>query len=80
MVAAGVPVVPGVTPRDQSDAGVRQAIERVGLPALIKASAGGGGKGMRHVHDAAEIDGSIQAARQTKPWRRSATARCTSSA
>jgi 3-methylcrotonyl-CoA carboxylase alpha subunit len=62
--AAGVPVVPGETPSDQSDAGIRQAIERIGLPALIKASAGGGGKGMRHVHDAAGIDESIQSARR----------------
>jgi 3-methylcrotonyl-CoA carboxylase alpha subunit len=62
--AAGVPVVPGETPDDQSDRGMRQAIERIGLPALIKASAGGGGKGMRHVHDAGEIDESIQAARR----------------
>jgi acetyl/propionyl-CoA carboxylase alpha subunit len=35
-----------------------------GLPALIKASAGGGGKGMRHVHEAADIDESIQGARR----------------
>ena len=62
--AAGVPIVPGDTPADQSDRGIRQAIERIGLPALIKASAGGGGKGMRHVHDAAAIDESIQAARR----------------
>ena len=62
--AAGVPVVPGETPVDQSDEGIRQAIERIGLPALIKASAGGGGKGMRHIHDAAQIDASIQAARR----------------
>ena len=61
---AGVPVVPGETPDDQSDRGIREAIERIGLPALIKASAGGGGKGMRHVHEAAEIDDSIQAARR----------------
>ncbi len=47
--AAGVPVVPGETPDDQSDRGVAAAIERVGLPALVKASAGGGGKGMRRV-------------------------------
>jgi acetyl-CoA carboxylase biotin carboxylase subunit len=64
VAAAGVPVVPGETPGDQSDAGIRQAIERIGLPALIKASAGGGGKGMRHVHEAAEIDAAIQAARR----------------
>ncbi len=40
---AGAPIVPGETPTDQSNAGVRTAIDRVGLPALIKASAGGGG-------------------------------------
>ena len=62
--AAGVPVVPGETPEDQSDRGIREAVERIGFPALIKASAGGGGKGMRHVHDAAAIDESIQAARR----------------
>jgi acetyl-CoA carboxylase biotin carboxylase subunit len=64
VAAAGVPVVPGETPADQSDAGVREAVERVGLPALIKASAGGGGKGMRRVLDAAAIVESIQAARR----------------
>jgi 3-methylcrotonyl-CoA carboxylase alpha subunit len=61
---AGVPIVPGETPADQSDAGIRAAVERVGLPALVKASAGGGGKGMRVVREPAEIDGSIQAARR----------------
>ena len=62
--AAGVPVVPGETPGDQSDRGLRQAIDRIGLPALIKASAGGGGKGMRRVLEAGAIDESIQAARR----------------
>jgi acetyl/propionyl-CoA carboxylase alpha subunit len=64
MESAGVPVVPGETPDDQSDAGIRRAIERVGLPALVKASAGGGGKGMRRVTDATQIDEAIQAARR----------------
>jgi acetyl-CoA carboxylase biotin carboxylase subunit len=64
MERAGVPVVPGETPDDQSDAGLRRAVEKVGLPALIKASAGGGGKGMRQVRSAQEIDGAIQAARR----------------
>jgi 3-methylcrotonyl-CoA carboxylase alpha subunit len=64
VAAAGVPVVPGETPDDQSDRGLRAAVERVGLPALIKASAGGGGKGMRTVRDAAAIEPSIQAARR----------------
>ena len=63
MQSAGVPIVPGQTPDDQSDDGVRRAIERVGLPALIKASAGGGGKGMRRVRAAGEIADAIQAAR-----------------
>jgi 3-methylcrotonyl-CoA carboxylase alpha subunit len=62
--SAGVPVVPGETPHDQSDEGLRKAVERVGLPALIKASAGGGGKGMRTVVDRVEIGAAVQAARR----------------
>jgi len=62
--AAGVPVVPGETPDDQSDRGIAAAIDRTGLPALIKASAGGGGKGMRRVTDAAGITPAIEAARR----------------
>ena len=61
---AGVPVVPGQTPADQSDHGVLAALESVGLPALIKASAGGGGRGMRHVRIAAEAPDAIQSARR----------------
>ena len=61
---AGAPIVPGETPSDQSDRAVRAAIERVGLPALVKASAGGGGKGMRRVGDVRDIDEAIQAARR----------------
>ena len=48
---AGVPVVPGGTPDDQTDAGLRRAVRKVGFPALLKAAAGGGGKGMRVVND-----------------------------
>jgi len=51
MSQAGVPVVPGMTPSDQSTAGVLAAIESVGYPVLVKASAGGGGKGMRILRD-----------------------------
>jgi len=64
MQSAGVPVVPGETPDDQSDVGVRAAVSRVGLPALIKASAGGGGKGMRLVREPAEVDAAVAAARR----------------
>jgi acetyl-CoA carboxylase biotin carboxylase subunit len=64
MQSAGVPVVPGETPADQSEEGIRRAIDRLGLPALIKASAGGGGKGMRRVADANEIADAVQEARR----------------
>jgi acetyl-CoA carboxylase biotin carboxylase subunit len=47
MRTAGVPIVPGETPRDQSDAGIVAAARALGYPVLLKASAGGGGKGMR---------------------------------
>src|SRR5262249_55369329 len=64
MQRAGVPVVPGETPDDQSDAGIQRAINRLGLPVLVKASAGGGGKGMRRVLDVATAAEAIQAARR----------------
>jgi acetyl-CoA carboxylase biotin carboxylase subunit len=64
MAKAGVPVVPGRTPADQSDAGVATAAREIGYPVLIKASAGGGGKGMRAAHDADAVDAAIPAARR----------------
>jgi acetyl-CoA carboxylase biotin carboxylase subunit len=62
--AAGVPVVPGDEPADQSPGAVRDALNRVGLPALIKAVAGGGGKGMRTVREPSGIDAAVAAAKQ----------------
>ena len=64
MVAAGVPVVPGETPADQSDAALEAAIARVGFPVLIKPSAGGGGIGMKIVRTAAEAAEALAAARR----------------
>ena len=64
MAAAGVPVVPGLTPSDQTDAALLAALDSVGLPALIKASAGGGGKGMRTVRSRDEAGDAIGAARR----------------
>jgi acetyl-CoA carboxylase biotin carboxylase subunit len=64
MQAAGVPVVPGLTPQDQSDAGIMAAIEAVGFPALVKASAGGGGKGMRTLREAQHAAEMIAGARR----------------
>jgi 3-methylcrotonyl-CoA carboxylase alpha subunit len=48
--SVGVPVVPGYTGEQQEAEFLRQEAERIGFPLLIKASAGGGGKGMREVH------------------------------
>jgi acetyl/propionyl-CoA carboxylase alpha subunit len=62
--AAGVPVVPGHTPADQSDGGIIGALESVGFPALVKASAGGGGRGMREVRDLAGAEAIVQSARR----------------
>ena len=64
MLAAGVPVVPGVTAEDQSDEGILAAAERVGFPVLVKASAGGGGKGMRVVRDHDSAGTLVPAARR----------------
>ncbi|HJR61277.1 MAG TPA: acetyl-CoA carboxylase biotin carboxylase subunit [Vicinamibacterales bacterium] len=64
MEGAGVPVVPGLAPRDQSDAGLLAAVRAIGFPALVKASAGGGGKGMRTLHDAADAAEMIAGARR----------------
>src|SRR5712671_5026357 len=64
MTAAGVPVVPGEAPDDQSDRGLEQALGRVRFPAIVKASAGGGGKGMRTVRESAGAVEAIQAARR----------------
>ena len=62
--AAGVPVVPGSEPADQTPEGVRAAVAAVGFPALLKPSAGGGGKGMRVVRTAAETEAAIAQTRR----------------
>ncbi|MGD9953288.1 MAG: acetyl-CoA carboxylase biotin carboxylase subunit [Burkholderiales bacterium] len=55
MEKAGVPLVPGYHGEDQDPKFLAKEAARVGYPVLIKASAGGGGKGMRIVHKAAEF-------------------------
>jgi 3-methylcrotonyl-CoA carboxylase alpha subunit len=64
MEAAGVPLVPGYHGEAQDDATLRAAAEAMGYPVLLKAVAGGGGKGMRAVHGAAEFDEALAAARR----------------
>ena len=55
MEKAGVPLVPGYHGRDNDPALLAREAERIGYPVLIKASAGGGGKGMRRVDHAADF-------------------------
>ncbi|MDQ2908163.1 MAG: ATP-grasp domain-containing protein [Candidatus Eremiobacteraeota bacterium] len=62
--AAGVPVVPGYDGDDQSPAHLRVEAERIGTPVLIKASAGGGGRGMRVVDDVNTFAEALEAARR----------------
>ncbi|HWX39572.1 MAG TPA: acetyl-CoA carboxylase biotin carboxylase subunit [Blastocatellia bacterium] len=64
MAEAGVPIVPGYDGDDQELESLRRNALAVGLPILIKASAGGGGKGMRLVRDAAELANSLESARR----------------
>jgi 3-methylcrotonyl-CoA carboxylase alpha subunit len=60
----GVPVIPGYEGDDQSPDRLRREAEAMGMPVLIKASAGGGGRGMRIVHDIAAFDEALNAAKR----------------
>ena len=62
MSKAGVPVVPGTPGAIADPAEAREAATEIGFPVLIKASAGGGGKGMRRVDDAADFEEAFNAA------------------
>jgi acetyl-CoA/propionyl-CoA carboxylase biotin carboxyl carrier protein len=61
---AGVPVVPGEVPADQSDEAIAAAARRIGLPVIVKPSEGGGGIGMKTVRDAADLLPAISQARR----------------
>ena len=62
MQEAGVPLVPGALTKLSDEEAIAFAKD-VGLPVMIKATAGGGGKGMRLVHEAAQLEQSIRRAR-----------------
>ncbi|WP_375269932.1 acetyl/propionyl/methylcrotonyl-CoA carboxylase subunit alpha, partial [Phenylobacterium sp.] len=64
MAEAGVPVTPGYLGEDQSAARLAAEAERIGFPVLIKAVAGGGGKGMRKVDRAADFAEALGAAQR----------------
>jgi len=63
MQAAGVPCVPGYQGADQSDAAMLAEAKKIGFPVMIKAVAGGGGRGMRLVADAASFPEMLRGAR-----------------
>ncbi len=60
----GVPVVPGYDGAAQDDEALAAAARRIGVPLLVKPSAGGGGKGMRIVRDLAALAGELEASRR----------------
>jgi acetyl/propionyl-CoA carboxylase alpha subunit len=64
MLKAGVPVTPGYLGEDQSDKALAREAGRIGYPVLIKAVAGGGGKGMRRVDAAGDFAAALESARR----------------
>ena len=63
MIEAGVPCIPGYEGADQTDEVLKNAAIDIGMPVMLKASAGGGGRGMRLVTDANDLDELIKSAR-----------------
>jgi len=61
---AGVPVLPGYSGEEQGDERLAAEAERIGYPVLVKAAAGGGGRGMRAVAEAGELAEAVRGARR----------------
>src|SRR6185295_18748287 len=64
MAEIGVPLIPGMKARGSDLAQFEEAAKSAGFPVIIKAAAGGGGKGMRIVHEQAQLKDSLEAARR----------------
>ncbi len=64
MAEAGVPVTPGYLGDDQDPSNLRKEADAIGYPVLIKAVAGGGGKGMRRVDEAGQFDDLLESAKR----------------
>lgn len=64
MLEAGVPCAPGYLGADQTDTALSAEAEKLGYPLLVKAVAGGGGRGMRLAHSSAELQPVIEGARR----------------
>ncbi len=60
--SAGVPVLPGTEEPVQSSAEAQKIAREIGYPVIVKAAMGGGGRGMRVVHDAAQLDSRLEEA------------------
>ena len=63
MIEAGVPCIPGYEGEEQSDSHFETAAKAIGFPVMVKASAGGGGRGMRMVHKAEDLNSALKLAR-----------------
>jgi geranyl-CoA carboxylase alpha subunit len=63
MIEAGVPCVPGYQGADQSDGNLESEARKIGLPVMVKAAAGGGGRGMRLVERDGDLGEAIRTAR-----------------
>ena len=59
----GVPIVPGAILDGLDESGVAEMAEKIGFPVLLKAAAGGGGKGIRFVHHPKDLPSSLRSAR-----------------
>ncbi len=64
MEKAGVPLVPGYHGEAQDETVLAKEADRIGFPVLVKASAGGGGRGMRVVNSAAELSAALTSAKR----------------
>ena len=78
MEKAGVPFVPGTSRGVESFEQAEQVAAKIGYPVMLKAAAGGGGKGMRLVHARRRAEIVAWKRRAARPRRSSATAKSTS--
>ncbi|MCM2252927.1 MAG: ATP-grasp domain-containing protein [Ramlibacter sp.] len=62
-LSLGIPCLPGYQGEDQSDARFETEAQRIGFPVMVKAAAGGGGRGMRLVTQAGQLAAAVQSAR-----------------
>lgn len=64
LILMGIPIIPGYSGDDQSDDALIAAAEQIGYPVMVKASAGGGGKGMRQVDAPGDLPAALESARR----------------